>query len=138
MPSLQEAPITLLLRGKDRADACTAKYGDRVNPIPYEGMDDLARTIEIAAQHNIVINTTMGDHPESSTALVKGLAQRKKSTGAEPWIIHTSGTSNVGDRPITDPVPTRERNDNKDDVYAFEKELEARIITASTCPSWPL
>jgi len=126
VPSLKEAPITLLLRGKDRADAFTTKYGDRVKPILYEGMDDLDRTIEVAAQHDIIINTTMGDHPGSSAALVKGLAQRKKSTDSEPWIIHTSGTSNVGDRPITNPVPIREWDDSKDDVYSFEKELQAK------------
>jgi nucleoside-diphosphate-sugar epimerase len=126
VPSLKEVPITLLLRGKDRADTFTAKYGDRVRPILYEGMDDLDRTIEVAAQHDIVINTTMGDHPGSSAALVKGLAQRKKLTNSEPWIIHTSGTSNVSDRPITNPMPIREWDDSKDDVYSFEKELEAK------------
>jgi uncharacterized protein YbjT (DUF2867 family) len=108
VPSLKEAHITLLLRGKDRADAFTAKYGDRVKPILYEGKDDLDRTVEVAAQHDIVINTTMGDHPGSSAALVQGLAQRKKSTDSEPWIIHTSGTSNLGDRPITNAMPIRE------------------------------
>lgn len=125
-PSLKNTPIGLLLRGKDRAEKFISEYGNRVKPILYEGMDDLDRTIEVAAQYDIIINTTQGDHPESSTALVKGLAQRKKSTNTEPWIIHTSGVSNVGDRPITNPVPIREWDDSKDDVYSFEKELEAK------------
>ncbi|KFY96737.1 hypothetical protein V498_02509 [Pseudogymnoascus sp. VKM F-4517 (FW-2822)] len=37
VPALKEAPITLLLRGEDRADVFTTKYGDRVKPIIYEG-----------------------------------------------------------------------------------------------------
>lgn len=84
VPSLKEAPITLLLRGEDHADAFTTKYGDRVKPILYEGMDDLDRTIEVAAQHDIVINTTTGDHPGSSAALVKGLAHAKNQRTPSP------------------------------------------------------
>ena len=42
-------------------------------------------------------------------------------------MIHTSGTSNVADRPITEgSVERREFDDAKDDIYGFEKKLETR------------
>lgn len=124
-PSLKSASITCLLRGADRAAQLTSKYGDRVKPVLYEGLDDLERTTEVASQHDIVINTTLGMHPASSEALIRGLAQRKSQVGSEVWIIHTSGVSNICDSPITNPVPIHEWDDIKDDVYAFEKKLEA-------------
>ncbi|KAE8415307.1 hypothetical protein BDV36DRAFT_263193 [Aspergillus pseudocaelatus] len=40
-------------------------------------------------------------------------------------MIHTSGTSNIADKPITNPIGVREFDDLVDDVYAHEKALEA-------------
>ncbi|KAL4984221.1 hypothetical protein BDW68DRAFT_180833 [Aspergillus falconensis] len=39
--------------------------------------------------------------------------------------IRTSGTSNIGDKPITNPVGVREFDDLADDVHAHENALEA-------------
>lgn len=126
-PALQSAgPITCLLRGADRAAVLSSTYGDRVKPVLYRDLDDVETATAVAAEHDIVIHTTVGSHPASAQALVRGLAQRKASTGREVWMIHTSGTSNVGDMPITKPeVPMRKWDDAVDDVYGFEKELEA-------------
>lgn len=44
-------------RGKDRAEAFAVKYGVPMKLVVYEGMDDLDRSIEVAAQRDIVINT---------------------------------------------------------------------------------
>ncbi|KAG7285960.1 hypothetical protein NEMBOFW57_008256 [Staphylotrichum longicolle] len=118
-------PITCLMRGPDRASLLSSTYGDRVNLVLYQGLDDLEATTAVAAQHDIVINTTLGYHSPSTKALLRGLAQRKASTGRDVWMIHTSGTSNVGDKPITKPGPVREFDDSADDVYAYEKEQEA-------------
>ncbi|KAK6599401.1 nad dependent epimerase dehydratase family protein [Botrytis cinerea] len=109
-PSLKSACITCLLRGSECAAQLTSAYGDRVKPVLYEDLDDLDRAIEVASQHDI--------------ALVRGLAQRKQSLGCEVWMIHTSGVSNIGDRPISNPMPIHEWDDIKDDVYTFEKKLE--------------
>lgn len=123
--SLQSGPITCLLRGADRAALLTSTYGKRVKPAVYSGLDDLETTTAVAAQHDIVINTTLGYHSASTKALLRGLAQRKAHTGRDVWMIHTSGTSNIGDKPITNPVGVREFDDLADDVYAHEKALEA-------------
>ncbi|EGY16011.1 NAD dependent epimerase/dehydratase family protein [Verticillium dahliae VdLs.17] len=125
-PSLKDAQITCLLRGTDRAEKLSLTYGDRVKPVVYEGLDDLDATTAAAAEHDIVINTTAGHHTRAGVALVEGLAKRKALTGRDVWILHTSGTSNIGDRPITKPdVPVRVFDDLVDDTYSYEKALEA-------------
>ena len=128
-PTLKSATITCLVRGQDRVTTLSSKYSDRVNPVIYKDLDDLKTTTAVAAEHDLVINTTLGYHPASPQALVRGLAQRKASTGRDVWIIHTSGTSNLADQPITkewvEKVPDRNFDDAKDDVYSYEKEREA-------------
>jgi hypothetical protein len=100
-PVLQSSPITCLLRGADRAVTLSFTYGDRVKPILCRDLDDVKPATTIAAQHDIVIHCTLGYHPASALALVRGLTQRRAATGREVWIIHTSGTSDVQDNPIT-------------------------------------
>ena len=101
-------------------------YGKRVNPMLYKDLDDIERTIEIASQHDIIINTTLGYHPASAAALVHGLAKRKQQTGRDVYLVHTSGTSNLADQPITkaytESDPERVFDDSKDDVYGYEKK----------------
>ncbi|KAF7191405.1 hypothetical protein HII31_07428 [Pseudocercospora fuligena] len=121
-PILKSATITCLVRGEDRVSELKAAYGDRVKPELYKDLDDIERAIEVASQHDIVINTTVGYHPESAAALVRGLAKRKEKTGKDVYLIHTSGTSNVADRPITKAmVEDRIFDDVKDDIYNYEK-----------------
>lgn len=125
-PILKSATITCLVRGENRVSELKAAYGDRVKPELYKDLDDIERTIEVASQHDIIINTTLGYHPESSAALVRGLAKRKEKTGKDVYLIHTSGTSNVADRPITKTlVEDRIFDDAKDDIYNYEKARNA-------------
>ncbi|KAI1745990.1 NAD dependent epimerase/dehydratase family protein-like protein [Xylaria scruposa] len=126
-PSLLSAPITCLVRGADRAASLTAAYGDRVKPILYKDLDDLETATVVAAQHDLVISTTVGYHPPSVHALLKGLAQRKRAyPGSEPWLIHTSGTGNICSRPISGlwldngSPKGRAFDDAVDDVYSYE------------------
>ncbi|KAI2636869.1 NAD dependent epimerase/dehydratase family protein [Hypomontagnella submonticulosa] len=128
-PALSSATITCLMRGADRAAILTSAYGSRVRPVLYKDLDDIEATTAAAAEHDIVINTTLGYHPASAVALVRGLAQRKAVTGRDVWMIFTSGTSNLGDRPITKAwvePEGREFDDAKDDVYGYEKDREVR------------
>jgi nucleoside-diphosphate-sugar epimerase len=121
-PTLSKATITCLIRGPERAVTLSSTYGARVRPIVYKDLDDLEATTAVAAQHDLVINTTLGFHPASAQALIRGLAR-------DVWMIHTSGTSNLGDRPMSgawvEKVPEREFDDAKDDIYGYEKEREA-------------
>ncbi|EMC99777.1 hypothetical protein BAUCODRAFT_30180 [Baudoinia panamericana UAMH 10762] len=123
--ALKNVVITCLVRGEDRVAKLNAKYGSRVKPVLHKDLDDTDRAIEVASQHDIVINTTIGYHPASAAALVQGLAKRKQQTGRDVWMIHTSGTSNLADRPISkgyvEDDPERVFDDSKDDIYAYEK-----------------
>lgn len=123
--ALKQVVITCLVRGGNRITELRQAYGDRVNPVLYQSLDDVDRTIEITAGHDIVIHTTLGYHPESAAALVKGLAKRKQSTGNDVWMIHTSGTSNLADQPITkdfvENEPERVFDDSKEDIYGYEE-----------------
>jgi nucleoside-diphosphate-sugar epimerase len=127
-PSLKNATITLLLRNQSRAETLTSKFGDRVKPIVYKDLDDLSATTAAASKADLVINAGPGFHFPSTQALLRGLAQRKKETGNEVWMIQTSGTSNVADRPYSKVYeyqdPEQEFDDAKDDIYAYEKSRE--------------
>lgn len=128
-PFLSTTSITCLVRGPQRAAILSSAYGDRVRPVVYKDLDDLETTTAIAAHHDIVISTTIGFHPASAQALLRGLAQRKASTGRDVWMIHTSGASNLSDQQISgkyvEKVPNREFDDAKDDIYSYEREREA-------------
>ena len=111
------------MRGEDRVKQLHEAYGDRVKPELYKDLDDTERTIEVASQYDIVINTTLGFHPESASALVQALGIRRKETGKDTFMIHTSGTSNMADYPITKQyLEDKVFDDEKDDIYGYEKK----------------
>jgi len=124
--SLRNASITCLVRGAARIAKLNTEYGRRVNPVLFQDLDDTARIIDIASQHDIAINTTLGYHPASAAAVVKGLAKRKQATGKEVYMIHTSGTSNLADQPISKAYVEQDAervfDDSKDDIYTYEKQ----------------
>jgi nucleoside-diphosphate-sugar epimerase len=125
-PAIKNATITCLVRGSDRVTTLNSAYGERVRPVVYEGLDDFETTTSVAAQHDLVINTTLGYHLASAQALLRGLARRKEATGRDVWMIHTSGASNLGDQPISGAwSETREFDDAKDDIYGYEQQREA-------------
>jgi hypothetical protein len=140
---LRDAPISVLLRSQAAADKLTSTYGSRVQPFLYNDLDDIEATISIASQHDIIINTTLGYHEASAVALTKGLGIRRKEPGRECWILHTSGTSNLGDTPLSgawkgeaeavgkagkDGEGVKVWNDAVDDVYGYEKIREAHHV----------
>ncbi|KAI5923384.1 NAD dependent epimerase/dehydratase family protein [Camillea tinctor] len=128
-PILSNTAITCLVRGTDRVSKLKATYGDRVHPILYRDLDDIEVTTAAAAEHDLVINTTLGFHAASAQALLLGLAQRKASTGRDVWMVHTSGQSNLSEqtfsRTYMEDTPGREFNDAVDDIYDYEKQREA-------------
>ncbi|KAI0900217.1 NAD dependent epimerase/dehydratase family protein [Annulohypoxylon nitens] len=127
-PALSAVTISCLLRGPDRAAKLSSTYGSRVNPIVYKDLDDVEATVSAAAEHDIVITTTQGWHTASSQALLRGLAQRKASTGRDVWLIHTSGTSNVSTSTLGTDVGQKvnEFDDVKDNIYEYEKDREQK------------
>ncbi|KKY34107.1 putative nad dependent epimerase dehydratase family protein [Diaporthe ampelina] len=134
-------PISVLVRGADRADKLKSAYGDQISTVPLTTLDDLGLITRLASEHDIVVNAGTGFHPASAEALVHGLAKRKAATaggnsgsgegGSEvpQWIIHTSGCSNIADNPLAgDRHPEGFWLDDGDPLrtYELERDKEAR------------
>ncbi|ROW15886.1 hypothetical protein VPNG_02558 [Cytospora leucostoma] len=132
-PLLGEHAISVLVRGPDRVAELKEAYGDRISPVLYSGLDDIDLITKLASQHDIVVNAGTGFHPASAEALVHGLSRRlHEESGGEtrrPWIIHTSGCSNISDNPIAgDSHPDRWFDDaDSVSVYEHEKAVNARV-----------
>ncbi|KAK8075925.1 hypothetical protein PG994_003197 [Apiospora phragmitis] len=126
-PSVQGLQVSVLVRGEERADKLVRTYGDRVSPILFRDYDETELIEQLASQHDIVINAGSGFHPASAEAMVRGLSQRQTNSSttasSKPWMLHTSGCSNVSDRPLTGQAfPDRELHDaDGTTVYDFEK-----------------
>lgn len=60
-------------------------------------------------------------------ALIHGLSKRAKETGKPVHYIHTSGTSNLSDQPITGAYlhPSSKIFSDKENLYAYQKGREA-------------
>ncbi|KAH8660271.1 NAD dependent epimerase/dehydratase [Xylariales sp. PMI_506] len=134
-PEIKDVQITVLVRTRDgslsdeRIEPLEKKYGDKVQCIGFKGFDDLDTVTKLAAEHDVVVNAGCGFHPPSAEALVRGLAKRRKDDSTVlPWIIHTSGCSNISDRPLTQqPFPDREWLDAEaEKIYEFETKENAR------------
>lgn len=119
---LANVQVSALVRGQERADKLKATYGDRIECILFRDYDETDLLADIASQHDVVVNAGSGFHPASAEALVRGLAAGP-DRGQPKWMIHTSGCSNISDRPLTGQAfPDREWDDaDAAQVYRFEK-----------------
>lgn len=131
-PLLSKHTISVLIRGPDRIAKLQQVYGDRVAPILFNGLDDIDLIARVASQHDIVINAGTGFHPPSAEAIVRALSQRQRDNpGSEtrkPWVIHTSGCSNISDNPLAgDAHPDRWFDDaDPAAIYEHERAADAR------------
>ncbi|KAF9762312.1 hypothetical protein IL306_003459 [Fusarium sp. DS 682] len=64
----------------------------------------------------------------SCVALIKGLEKRKRHHDGEVYYIHTSGTSNFGDHPISG-TPVDITRSDEDDIFSWEKENAKGWVT---------
>ncbi|RFU26460.1 hypothetical protein B7463_g9895, partial [Scytalidium lignicola] len=124
--TLNRSNITCLVRGEKNAKAFASKG---VNTVLFNSLDNTEVLANVASQHDIVIHAASGFHTLSARALLLGLAQRKKKTGKEVYYLHTSGTSNVGDRPLTkEYIETRfPLSDKEINIYEYEKMRDETV-----------
>lgn len=122
-----EHTVTLLVRGEDRVNKLKQAYGDRVQPILFNTLDDTAAIEEVASQHDLIINAGTGFHTAGAVAMIRGLSKRRQDNGYQPWMIHTSGCSNVGDAPLSGQSHPDRWFDDADalNIYEFEKAEDA-------------
>ncbi|KAH7204856.1 uncharacterized protein BKA55DRAFT_722999 [Fusarium redolens] len=89
------------------------------------GLDDTTGLIDLARQHDIVLNGATGFHASSSRAFIEGLAQRQETSDAEVFYIHLSGTSNLAIGDVLDRQgELRTFSDNEEGIYEYEVERE--------------
>ncbi|KFZ14309.1 hypothetical protein V501_03296 [Pseudogymnoascus sp. VKM F-4519 (FW-2642)] len=111
-----------------RASGAASVKAKGLEPIIFNSLDDTDVLAELASQHDVVIHCASGFHTLSARALILGLAQRKKQTGNEVYYIHTSGTSNIADRPISKTFS--ELNyplSDKDDMFSYLKSRDSAV-----------
>ncbi|OHE99292.1 NAD dependent epimerase/dehydratase [Colletotrichum orchidophilum] len=119
---INELTITALVRKQEQADILKKKG---INAIVFGGLDDSEFLRQTASEHDCVIHTPTGFHTGSAVALIEGLAVRKKQTGKEVHFIHTSGTSNLAERTITQQSGEFHEWADNERVYEHEEKKEA-------------
>ncbi|KAJ6440999.1 NAD dependent epimerase/dehydratase family protein [Purpureocillium lavendulum] len=121
-PQIKDLTITALVRKPEHVELLKKKG---VNGVIFTGLDDIEAVRKAASQNDIVVNTAIAYHAKAAEAIIDGLADRQRETGKPAHLIHTSGTSSLGDRPITGTyTETRVFSDLKDDIYAYERQRE--------------
>lgn len=84
---IKDAQYTALVRKQEAADELK-KHG--VDSIFFKSLDDVDIVRKAASEADIVINTASAFHGASAEAVILGLADRKKATGKETYLIHVS------------------------------------------------
>ncbi|KAK5047750.1 hypothetical protein LTR84_006415 [Exophiala bonariae] len=91
-----------------------------VAAIIFRGLDDVDAIKSAAAEHDIVINCASAMDLNACLAILEGLAIRRKATGRDVHLLHTSGTSNYADHPISG-TPDLSIKTDESDIYGWEK-----------------
>jgi len=92
--STPPSTITAVVRNEKKAEALNSlstPSGTTLKAV----MGDLSKAdqlIELAKEHDIVINCANADSEEGIKALIEGMKQRRDKTGHRPLLIQTSGT----------------------------------------------
>ncbi|KAI4142562.1 MAG: hypothetical protein LQ341_003179 [Variospora aurantia] len=120
---LKNSNFTLLIRGADKARVFNDKG---FQTVLFDSLEDTETVENIASKYDLIINNTPGVSVDSATAFIKGLGRRQKSTGRDVYYIHTSGTSNLADQPITKAYEeTRTFVDTTPDLYSYLQQRNA-------------
>lgn len=118
-PSLKNAKLSVLVRGESKA-AFFRQKGIETEVIEGAGQLDLLR--KVASNYDIIINPAFCFQTDAANALVLGMGDRVKQIRKELHFIQTSGTSNVGDRPITGQYYEDRIFSDNDDIFDYEVE----------------
>lgn len=131
-PVTRGLEFSVMTRNDSRAD--TFRADKRIsNVYTIQDLDDSSAIIAAASQNDIVIQNASGFHAGSAKSLVQGLGQRKaaqgqsnsNSTGGDAGVyyIHTDGTSNLADKPISKTFTEPRTFIDKDpDIFAYLKQ----------------
>lgn len=118
------ATFTALVRSESQVTTL-GEHG--VHAILFSGLDDTTLLTKVASEHDIVINSASAFNVEAAKALIDGLASRQKETGQKAIYIHTSGTSSIGDRPLTKIYREDRVFSDKEAIHAYQLKREAQL-----------
>ncbi|SPO01202.1 related to NAD dependent epimerase/dehydratase family protein [Cephalotrichum gorgonifer] len=121
-PHIQGSKFSALVRKQEQADILK-QHG--VEGIVFSGLDDTEFVRKVASDHDVVIHTASSQHTAAAEAIILGLADRQKQTGKETDLIHTSGTSSIGDHPISKTYLESRILSDKDDIYEYQRQRES-------------
>ncbi|KAL8673418.1 MAG: hypothetical protein Q9168_002161 [Polycauliona sp. 1 TL-2023] len=133
---LEHCNLSLLVRGEDKARVFDAKG---LKTVVFDGLDNVDEVERIASNYDynsldefdvdcpiVIINTTPGGSVNSAAAFIRGLGRGKASTGHVVSYIHTSGTSNLADQPITKAYHEPHTfTDTSPDLYPYLQHRES-------------
>ncbi|KAL6901253.1 hypothetical protein GGI43DRAFT_383590 [Trichoderma evansii] len=123
----KDVAISALVRSISSRDG-VQKLG--ATPIHFDGLHDVETIKNVASKHDVVISCASSLDEPSCLALIEGLGVRKLTSKRNVFYIHTSGTSNFGDHPITQPeLKNIKIRTDKDDNYQWEKDNSEGWIT---------
>lgn len=127
-PSIKPLTIDVLVRDSKATEILQKAYGARVRPILWTGFADIPFVTDTASNYDIIINAGTGFIPDGAKALVHGLARRTSPVMPVAWMLHTSGCSNLADRPLTHTAHPDRVWDDADSkaVYEFLAAEDAR------------
>ena len=122
-PKTKALKISVLTRNDDRVKEFISA---NLKVYTLHDLDDTEAITIAAAENDIVIHTASGYHSASAKAIIEGLGRRKaQDPDAEVYYIHTSGTSNLADKPISKThLESRTFSDKDPDIYAYLKKRE--------------
>lgn len=119
-PNFKNLSFSILARDDDRAKQLQA---DGLKLYTMKNLDDFDAISKAASEHDVVIGAVSGYHTGSAKAIIDGLSKRKQQTGEEVKYIHTDGTSNLADKPISGLYKEdRTFSDKDSDIYAYMKK----------------
>lgn len=121
LENVKRLNISVIVRGDAQAEVFQ-KQGLKI--YKFESLDQSEVLQQIAKEHDVVIHTASGFHTGSAVALIRGLGDRKKETGKDVYYIHTSGTSNLGDRPISKQYSESRIFSDKEDIFSYLVQRE--------------
>ncbi|KAH7145523.1 hypothetical protein B0J13DRAFT_501276 [Dactylonectria estremocensis] len=119
---IKQLTISVLVRKPEQAEVYSAKG---ITPILFQDLKDVKFLRQVASEHDIIIHTADSTNPEAAEAFIYGLADRAKTTGKAGELFHLSGTSSLGDNPITKRFLESREFSDEEDIYGYMKYREA-------------
>lgn len=93
--SLRDLTFDILIRREYQAELLRNVYHDRIEIAYRDGFDNIQSIEMIASRYDIIVNAGFGFKPAGAKAFVDGLATREKVDSPIPWLLRTSGCTNL-------------------------------------------